>query len=590
MTETVHVLLIAADRHSRALVVQAIDAASCARLTVAESPGEARTLLNAHRYGLVIATNLGIPPWLSIDVIPIDRSYEAMFIGGYWEDDFVGECERRRLHCVRVPCSFETLRDEIAQALSTASAVRQAGADMRFLRQPVLEARTPPDRQETQPPRKEATTNDEIGPELLDFVFAALKIDDLWSVREPRSFTWWGHRLAQRVSAEPVRPSHDHHIVRIHAETAVLRDVPDTPEMRSGLAAMNMFMHLGALTWSSETRRIRFHSAACFHAGNRSWLQALFLAVVALQAADAHIKADQLARVLGGEPDVSAHPTSGARREPDDMLNVIASLFAPRGAGASPWTEVDFKATADMQPRPWALATAGTTGMTAEFPFTGDLPVMLVRRAETALLTASSTERHPQLGSGLLLRLQLPINFPLNRGSDIALTLNILESVETTNTHTLGAWCLGPTPPNRADGHTLTFVSFLPAAAYRKGLLDVLAMDMAIRTGWVTRTLLGDGATKISTPEQVAEALRSASRPEHLERSRETYRAGSDAIAAETAGRAAEASKTKELWNNRPAQSQVQCWACRAQLNVTAETRGKKVKCPRCGTKQVLPQ
>ena len=58
MTETIHVLLVAADRHSRAFVMQAIDATKDTRLTVAESPGEARTLLNAHRYGLVIATKV----------------------------------------------------------------------------------------------------------------------------------------------------------------------------------------------------------------------------------------------------------------------------------------------------------------------------------------------------------------------------------------------------------------------------------------------------------------------------------------------------------------------------------------------------
>lgn len=113
-------LLVAADRLSGALVVQAIDELPDVRLTVAFSPGEGRILLNAYRYHLVIATNLGIPPWPSIDVIPIEHSYEAMFIGGYWEDDFVRECEKRRLHCVRVPFGVEALCAEIAKAVSAA--------------------------------------------------------------------------------------------------------------------------------------------------------------------------------------------------------------------------------------------------------------------------------------------------------------------------------------------------------------------------------------------------------------------------------------------------------------------------------------
>jgi len=73
----------------------------------------------------------------------------------------------------------------------------------------------------------------DVGPEVLDFLFDAMKIDDAWSVREPRAFAWWGHRLVQRVWAEPVRSSHDHQVVRVHAATALLRNVRDTPEMRA---------------------------------------------------------------------------------------------------------------------------------------------------------------------------------------------------------------------------------------------------------------------------------------------------------------------------------------------------------------------
>src|SRR5581483_11436676 len=280
------------------------------------------------------------------------------------------------------------------------------------------------------------------------------------------------------------------------------------------------------------------------------------------------------------------HPGSGARREPDEILSVIATVIAPGGEGASPWAEGDFKATSEMRPRPWVLATAGAEGMTAEFPFTGDLPAGMASGPETALLTVSSTERHPQLGSGLLLRLQLPFNVSKERGADLSWMLNALETTSETNAHRLGAWCLGPAPPGRPDAHSITFVSFVPAVAYRKGLLDVLSMDMAIRTRWVAHALLGEGGTKASTPEEFAEALRRASEPQHLEQLREVLQVGSEAIQAEAAEHAAEVQKAGELWRRRPAPETVQCWACRAPLTVTAETRGKKVKCPRCGTKQ----
>jgi len=101
--------------------------------------------------------------------------------------------------------------------------------------------------------------------------------------------------------------------------------------------------------------------------------------------------------------------------------------------------------------------------MTAEFPFTGDLPAVVAGGPETALLTVSSRERLPQLGSGLLLRLQLPFYSSKQLGSDLASMLNILEVTEETNTHALGAWCLGPILPGRTNAHSVTFVSFIPA-------------------------------------------------------------------------------------------------------------------------------
>jgi len=110
----------------------------------------------------------------------------------------------------------------------------------------------------------------DIGRAVLDFLFEAMKIDGAWSVRGPRSFEWWGQRLAQRVWAEPVRSSYDHHLVRVHAATAVLRDVRDTPDTRARLAATNMFMSLSALVWSlMPTSKLR-GSPACSVASRTS--------------------------------------------------------------------------------------------------------------------------------------------------------------------------------------------------------------------------------------------------------------------------------------------------------------------------------
>jgi hypothetical protein len=68
----------------------------------------------------------------------------------------------------------------------------------------------------------------------------------------------------------------------------------------------------------------------------------------------------------------------------------------------------------------------------------------------------------------------------------------------------------------------VTFVSFVPAAAYRKGLLDVLAMDMAIRTRWIAG-ILGDCATQRCTAAQLGDVQRRALQPERVAKLRQGF-------------------------------------------------------------------
>jgi hypothetical protein len=437
--------------------------------------------------------------------------------------------------------------------------------------------------------RESMNVTGDVGPQVLEFLFDALKIDDTWAARDSRAFAWWAHRLPQVIWADPVRSSYGCDVVRVHAVPAVLRGVSDTPGLRAKLAMLNRFMSLGALVASEEGDMIMLHSAARFHAENFPWLRALFLAAVGIQVADAHIKADPLARVLGGEPDASPHPRSGERAEPDELLDVIEAVFWPSGAGTSPWTEGDSEATAEML-RPWALTSSAAGCMAAEFPFDGDLPAFVAPTRQTALLTASSTDRHPQLGSGLLLRLRLPYGFSEEAGSNLAWMLNALEMTSATDAHTLGAWCLGAAPPGRRDAHTVDFVSFVPADLYQKNLLENLAFEMGVRVAWIRRLCLGEGTTKVSTPAEWTEALARASRPDWIEHLRASVRGGFEATQAEAAERASQVAETSDLWGTRPDTGVVRCWVCRARLTVTAETRGKRVRCPRCGTEQALPR
>ncbi len=328
----------------------------------------------------------------------------------------------------------------------------------------------------------------DMGPQVIEDLFQRMMIDEEWSVRRERSFTWWGHRLAQHVRAEPVRESFGDDVVRVQAMTDLLKSVPDNGRTSDLLSALNTHASLSAFLWDRSRGRVTLISSAYFHAQNLPWLRLTFAGACAIQAADAHIKVDGLAEMLGAAPDESHHPTSGPRTVADDMLNVIERLFAAEGQKPSPFSREDFDSLLELPSAPWLLANADDTALTAELPFPGCRP-------PTALLRVDTEEKHPQLGSGALMLLKLPVSPGPEGAAVVSHKLNAAETTGWACSHQLGAWCSDP------EVQGVTFVSFVPTALYKPGLLENLVYSMAIRARWANEFL----ASGRGIPTQFAE-------------------------------------------------------------------------------------
>ena len=319
----------------------------------------------------------------------------------------------------------------------------------------------------------------DLGLQVLRKIHDALEVPGEWSLEAHRNFTWWAHHLAQHVWAEPPRTSNDIQVVRIHASTDVLRKVPDSEATVERLSAMNRFASLSALVWERESAEIMLHTAAYAHARNVSWLLPVLDAAVVLQAADAHAGVEELAAHFEAEPAESSHPSSGRRRDPDDVLDVVGNVYGRVGSDPSPFTEADFEATIRMEPRPWTEARQDGLGFTADLSLQG--PGGAGQAEVHATLQASAVTLHPRLGSGLTLRLALP-HVQGRSAAEEAAYLNLAEFREWTNSHIFGAWC-------KSGEDALSFVQFLPAAAYEAGLLSRLAWNLAVRGRWAASYL-----------------------------------------------------------------------------------------------------
>lgn len=289
----------------------------------------------------------------------------------------------------------------------------------------------------------------DIGPQVVDGIFKELSIDEKWSVREPWGFTWWSGPLRQRVWAEEPFEDKGLNIVRLHARTDLIREFRGKKLERDRLAKwMANSTTSGIVRDPGDPTRLQQASSMFGHEDSVQWVSKLFEFVVLSQNIEALTTCDNLALILEAEADLSQHPISGTRDEPDEMTGFVGLVVEPQGCLPSRYAGPEMASLTDFFRESFAVLTKGDEVMvTTEFPFLG----------RTSLARFVAMDPHPALGCGLLVTLGLPGRW--EKPGETALTLNEQELKVFNGAHFLGSWCLGPKG-------TISYVSFLPNVIY----------------------------------------------------------------------------------------------------------------------------
>lgn len=316
----------------------------------------------------------------------------------------------------------------------------------------------------------------ELGSDPLAYIAERMQIDAEWAVETANSITWWAGRLAQRLTLEAPRDVHGVQVVTLHIETDLLKDVPVTSTTWEQLAGLNRLASLSAYVADTGAAAIRLHASVSLTKDNLPMAQLLALHAVALQVADAHAEARELARVFGAAVDESEHPRGGRRMRADEMLGV-ADIYQQRGQDPSPFTFEEIAGLVRIDPRPWLMASSEPSRLVADLAFAEGRP---------ARLELDATARHPALGSGVQLRLALPVE----PDAAIAQRLNASET-GLPDAHQLGAWSVDPE-------RGLLFGAFIPAGAYVPELLRALVYHAAGRNEWAREILFPTSGDLVS--------------------------------------------------------------------------------------------
>jgi hypothetical protein len=311
----------------------------------------------------------------------------------------------------------------------------------------------------------------DIVEEVLRFLTARMQIEAEWAVQEQTSFTWWAHTLAQRVWVAPPRELQGVQLTTLHIETDLLSGVPMTMGTWSRLASVNRYATLSAYVADQASGAIRLHASVSLTPDNYLLARSIALHAMALQMADAYAEAPELAEAFSAKVAATPHPRQGLREQPDEMVNIL-DIYQQRGDGASPFDDEEIAQLVHLEPRPWTMAANAPHRLEADLEFATALP---------ARLQLDASEKHASLGSGLQMRLILP----LESDEMIAQKLNANECLEP-DAHQLGAWCVD-------EDRGLLFTGFVPAAAYTPGLARALVYHLSAKCDWARALLFPAG-------------------------------------------------------------------------------------------------
>jgi len=310
----------------------------------------------------------------------------------------------------------------------------------------------------------------DLGMDAVDRIHREMQIDEPWTLREERGFTWWGAWIRERVWTGDAVRSRGETLWHVRAVTPTFRDLPDEPATYAAVIDMNLLQPMSAFVFDPDDGTVSARCGVFVYGAVAPWLSTWLLTAVGLQASMAWLAAGSDA-AAGLVRDDLPHPQAGPRRDPDDMLNVAMGLPAM----PSPVTVAVLEA---------AAAELAAEGVTASFdPETDSLLAACPMGPDQAAMWGVRSAEHPFLGPGAVTRLGLPEVVGPRRGAWLANALNAAESADwrgEDRPHALGAW--------KFDGRQLYHDTFLPGV-----LLGRLDLDDAIL---LARNLLAWGMVR----------------------------------------------------------------------------------------------
>jgi hypothetical protein len=334
-----------------------------------------------------------------------------------------------------------------------------------------------------------------VAAKTLGVIHETLRIDEEWTARRDRGFTWWAYRFAHHVDAG--RPVQDDGVAltRITSRVAILRDVRAADEqVEARLARQNFLADSYCYVFDPKARTIDSVQSHIVHEQVLDWRPRLLASQFLIQLIHAEEQARDLAKSLDARLAVSNHPLRGRRWRPDEMLGAVREVILPGSSGVNRFADQFEFDTIYEEAQKGNAASLGATG-------TG-LCVELAFGTGTALLTLDALGPHPLIGQGLGVFIQLPIQADFEGCARLAAWLNRKEAAGELLAPGIGAW----SARKHGQSYVVAHMSFIPNVLHQQGLSIDAARTAAIKIRAVN-ALLNPGVPEPAVWEVVAKRL-----------------------------------------------------------------------------------
>jgi hypothetical protein len=317
----------------------------------------------------------------------------------------------------------------------------------------------------------------DVGLRVLARIHERLMIDEQWTVRRERGFSWIGNALVQHIDVTPAFESRDILVHQVVVQSRVVAETTTAEETIEQFLAINNCFAIGsALVYDRAEHTIDLMLAHTVHAETLEFRASHLADLAILQLWQAERDALALAEICGGSAAYSPHPISGWRPEPDEMLGVADAIYIPAGRESSRFARLDEMERIQEFVHDSTLASLGasSTGIAIEVPFGPD---------DTALIQLHTDVRHPLLGAGLAVRTMVRLDVSSVEAADIAARLQQMQIQTVEGGGQFGAWGVHLD----RDVRRVAWSRFVPNAMFQIGLALDVAIGEMNRAQWLDR-------------------------------------------------------------------------------------------------------